>query len=391
MIIPTLNDLFNSILADIEATYGTPVSTFGKSFLRTMAMVQAAKLKIYYYAIAKVQKNVWVDFADTEANGGTLERFGRVKLNRDPFPAQAGQYEVIVNGNIGSTITASTTFKSNDDSANPGKLFILDAEYILIAEIDNITLRALESGIDSKLEIGNKLTGTQPIAGVNKLVEVNSEVIQPQAAEDIELYRQRAIDAYRLEPQGGAASDFRLWAADAQGVQQSYPYAKTGESGEVNLFVEATIADSIDGKGTPSQQLLDDVEEVVELDPDNTRPIEERGRRPLGVFLVNYLPVIIKGIDIIIEDFVGLTPEIETQLFNAIELTINDIRPFVAGADVLENKNDILNTNIIISTILEARPGSIFGNVTLKVDGNIETTFTFLNGDIPHLDSVTYI
>ena len=170
--IPTLAQLYNDVLSDLEAQYGLSIPVFGKNFLRVLAGVQAAKLKLYYLAIANVQKNIFIDTAEAEAIGGTLERFGRVKLNRNPFPARAGKYTLQVTGTIGAVIPAQTTFKSNDDSQNPGKLFILDTQFTLTAISDIRTVRSLESGIETKLEIGNKLTATAPIALVDKLAIV---------------------------------------------------------------------------------------------------------------------------------------------------------------------------------------------------------------------------
>ena len=388
--IPTISELYTSVLSDIESTYGEAVSLFGKNFLRALAAVQAAKLKLYYLVVAKTQKNIFVDTADKESSGGTLERFGRVKLGRNPFPAKAGQYTVEVTGSIGAVIDASTTFKSNDESLNSGKLFVLDSEHILIATTDSITLRALESGLDSKLIVNDKLASTSPIANVDKVATVTAETIEPLSEEDIELYRQRSLDAYRLEAEGGAVTDYRLWSFDSQGVQQTYPYAKTAAANEINLFIEATIADSTDGKGTPSVGLLSDVESVIEFDPDTTKPLNERGRRPLGVFEVHYLPIAVREIDIIIDSFVGITPEIETLILNALNLEIDLIRPFIGGIDILEEKNDILDLNKIISIILNARPGSVFGTITIKVDGVSLNTYTFINGNIPNLNNVIY-
>lgn len=391
--IPTLSQLYTDVISDLESEYSTSIPLFGKVFLRALAAVQAGKLKIYYLVIGNLQKNIFVDTAEPEIIGGTLERFGRVKLGRNPFPAQAGQYTVEVTGNIGSTVPQGTTFKSNDDSVNPGKLFVLDVAYILVATTDSITIRALEAGLESKLAVGDQLTATAPIAGVNKLVSVTTETVEPLAAEDTEDYRQKAIEAYQLEPQGGAASDYRIWAADAQGVQRVYAYARTGDSAEVNLYVEATVADSTDGKGTPSASLLSDVEDVVEFDPDTTKPLNERGRRPLGVLEVHYLPITVKEITIEITGFVGLTGAIQTQIFNAVKARIDLIRPFVAGADVLEEKDDILSVNTIINTILTVRPGSVFGSVDLMVDAVSVPSWQFVNGDIPFLSSgaITYV
>jgi hypothetical protein len=192
-----------------------------------------------------------------------------------------------------------------------------------------------------------------------------------------------------LEAQGGAATDYRLWSQDAQGVAEVYPYAKSGAVGEVNLFVEATVADSTDGKGTPSASLLDDVEEVVEFNPDTTLPTNERGRRPIQV-IVNYLPITPLDVDITINGFTNVTPALQVQIDAALQRLIDSIRPFVDAADVLENKNDILDINKIVATIIDVYPSAQFSSVTLVVNAVATPTYTFVNGDIPYLNSVAY-
>lgn len=384
--IPTISQLYTNIIADLEAEFSITIPTVGRSFLRAMATVQAGKMYLYYLAIGKLQKNIFADTADSESIGGTLERFGRVKLGRNPFPATAGSYTVEVTGTIGATIPAQSTFKSNDDSLNPGILFVLDADYTLVAPTDTITLRCLTPGLEGQLSIGNELTITAPVPLLDAIGTVTVELIEPIAAEDIEDYRRKVLDAFRLEPQGGAGSDYRLWASDAQGVEQSYPYAKSGAANEVDLYVEATLVDSIDGQGTPSAAILTAVQSAIE-DPTADRP----SRKPLAVFAVNYLPITVKQIDIEITGFVGITAAQQTAIFNAIEAELAVTRPFVGSIDTLANKNDIFDVNKIISLILEAAPGSVFGAVVLKVDAAPVSTFTFSNGDIPHLDSITYV
>lgn len=393
MNIPTLNELFTDILGDLESKFTITIPIVGKNFLRVLAGVQAAKLKLYYLTIASVQKNIFVDTADPEVAGGTLERFGRVKLGRNPFPAIAGEYTVEVTGTIGATINANTTFKSNDDSLNSGKLFILDITKVLGAPTDSMTLRALETGLDSKISIDDKLTATAPIANVDKIVTVLTEDVEPLSAETIEDYRTKSIEAYQLEPQGGAPSDYRIWSADAQGVRKVYPFAKSGEPGEINLFVEATIADSTDGKGTPSVAILSDVEDVVELDPDTSKPLNERGRRPLGVFQIHFLPISVKTVDIVITNFVGLTPTLEQNINDAVTAFLEDIRPFVAGADALANKTDLLSINGLIFTVQDILTNeNFFETLTMEIDGSpIAVSFQFLNGDIPFLGTITFV
>jgi uncharacterized phage protein gp47/JayE len=390
--IPTTIQLYNNILTSLEAQYGVSISLFGKVVLRAFSAVQAAKFKLYYLAIGNLQKNIFVDTADSESVGGTLERFGRVKLGRNPYPAVAGTYSLTVNGSIGGIIKAGTTFKSDDSSSSPGFLFVLDNDYTLVATTDVITVRALASGTESKLSVLDTLTPTSPIALVDSgpsSVYISAITIEPLASEDLEAYRLAIINSYRLEAKGGAATDYRLWSADAQGVRYVYPYATSGATGEVDLYIEATVADSTDGKGTPSAQLLLDVEEVIDFDPDATIPLLERGRRPIQV-IVNYMPVTIKEVDIIITGYLGNTPTIMSLLLSAITDAINNIRPFVDAADVLVNKNDVLDINKIIGVIITQTPGAVFSSVTIKIDNVAMSTYTFVNGNIPHLNTVTY-
>jgi len=379
--IPTIQQLYNSIIADLEQELNVTISIFGRSYLRAKAMVQAGRLYLAYLNLAKVQKNIFIDTADPVANGGTLERFGQVKLGRLPFPAVQGQYTVSVTGTAGAIIPAQSTFKSNDDSQSPSKLFTIDADYTLSGTADIITLRALEAGDGSKLSIADQLTVTAPIALVDPIATVVSEVIEPQAAENIEDYRQKGIEAYRLEPQGGAPADYRLWANEVQGVIQSYPYAASGFTSQVNLFIEA---DNLNGVPTLSD--LQAVEDNIEL-PTATRP----SRKPATV-TVNYLPVTPKFIDINIASFTP-APSVAIQdlIESAMISELANVRPFVGAIDVLADKNDYFDINKIIQIILTANPGSVFGAVTMEIDSIPVSSFTFSNGDIPILNAITYV
>ena len=389
--IPTLRELYDGIVEDLQNELGVTIPRMGKSVLRALAAVQAAKLKLFYLAVGHLQKNIFVDTADSESTGGTLERFGRIKRGRNPFPAQAAQYRLRVTGTSGTLVPASTTFKSNDNAQSPGKLYILDHPYTLQAATDTLVVRALEAGLEARLSVDDELTVTAPLAGLDRIAAVTEETTAPLAAESLEEYRQKAINAYRMEAQGGAATDYRLWAADVQGVKQVYPYARPGASGEIDLYVEQLPESSYDGRGTPTDELLAAVESAIEMDPDTSKPINERGRRPLGVFRVHYLPVAVREVSINIANMDDLSTEIQSVLNNALEVEASKIRPFVSGADVLANRNDILDKNKIIATILRARPGSVFGAVTLKIDEEEVDSYTFTQGEIPYLKPITYV
>jgi uncharacterized phage protein gp47/JayE len=385
IVLPTIQELTDSIITDLETEFESTINEEGRAFLRALSTVTAGKLKQYYLTIGLLQKNIFVDACDEE----TLKRFGIIKIGRYPFAAVAARYQIQVTGTVGGVIPAETTFKSDDDALNPGILYILDTAFTMAASTELITVRSLTLGLEGKLDVSDTLTATAPIPLVNSGASVITEAVQPLAAETIEAYRDVIKASYRLEAQGGAATDYRIWSADAQGVAKVYPYAKSNAVSEVNLFIEANLADSSDSKGTPTQAIIDAVETVVNFNPDITLPTNERGRRPLQV-IVNYLPVTIKQVDIIITGSVNFSVSEKAQILSELTDYISTIRPFVAAADLVADRNDTIDNNNITGVIVATKPGAVFTALTIKINSVTLFSYQFLNGDIPYLASVTY-
>ena len=391
MQIPTISELYTDIRSDLATRLNINIPIFGKVVLNAIAMVQAGKLKLFWLAIARVEKNIFIDTADPESAGGSLERFGRVFLARERRAAVQGQYTVSVTGTVGAVIPAGSLFKSDDTATSPGILFQLDVQKTLALASDTMTLRALTAGPDARLQVSDTLTSTSPLINVNDQVTVTVETVVPTAEETVENYRDEAIRSVQLEPQGGSPGDYRLWADDVAAVRFVYPFATSGQCGQVDLYVEANQADSTDGKGTPTATTLTDVESVVDFDPDTTRPQNERGRRPVNVS-VNYIAVTPQDVIITVNNPVNIDTDTQATILADLRTVINDVRPFVAGADSINNRNDVLSITLIITTIQNALTGGqSFSGVTVTVGGNPLTTSTqFFNGDIPFLQTLNF-
>ena len=387
--IPTLQALCADLIAQLEAQYGDTISTTGKSALRATANSLGGQLKLFYLGLANNQKNMLPDTADSVAVGGTLERWGFIKLGRYPYLATSGEYILTVTGTIGAVINGQTTFLSDDTSLNPSQLYILDNAHTVVSVPDYITVRALTSGTAGKLNVSDTLTPTSPIPLVNSPLVVSSQTVQPLDAESLVEYRNEVIQSFLLSPQGGAATDYRLWSQDAQGVANVYPYAASGYTNRVDLYIESNITDSIDGKGTPSGSMITAVQSVVNFNPNTSLSTLQRGRRPITV-VVNYHAIAIKQVDMSIPSFVGITPELQALILNALTLYASSLRPFVAAADIISNKNDIIDINSIVAVILSVAPGSSFATPILKIDSVPMTSYQFVLGNIPYLNSVTY-
>ncbi|WP_300440710.1 baseplate J/gp47 family protein [Christiangramia sp.] len=387
---PTIQQLNDQISKDLKSKLNLSDDQLRK-VLAAFSAVSAAQFKLAYLYLADIQNNLFPDTADLAVNGGELERFGRIYLNRDPNPAAAGVFNISLTGVNGSVIRSGLTFKSNDDAKNPGQLFVTDAEYIMTGTNDIIEIRSLKGGVEYDLEIGNELTITEPVIGVEKTVTVAEVVAQPKAPESVEDYRQAILDAIQLEPQGGAKTDYMIWAKDAQGVRRVYPYVKNTNAGTVQVFVEATIEDSTDTLGTPSQALLDEVAAVVEQDPDESKPVFERGRRPIQAAL-EVLPIVLRPVDVDITGLNENTTSIQDGIQTNIREYIRTVRPFIDGADLLRNKNDILyaaRLQSVVTDVLES--SNFFTDFVVKVDGVPMTANQFSGADIPYLRDINYL
>lgn len=387
--IPTIEQLYTDISYDLKNRLNLPDEDL-KLVLDAVSSVLAAQIKLLYLYLGDVQNNIFPDTADSAENGGELNRMGNIYLNRQPRPATDGRYIIKLEGLANSETRAGLTFKSNDDALNPGKLFICDSSYVLQGFDDYIEIRSLEAGLGSSLSVGDQLTITEPVLGVEKTVEVFSIVNLPIESESIEVYRKAIIDSIQLEPQGGSKTDYRLWSADAQGVEKVYPYVKENEAGVVQVFVEATEIDSIDGHGTPTTFILDDVKSVIEFDPDVTRPLNERGRKPIQTIL-EVLPITLKPVDVEIISIQENSNAIESLIRTNLELYLKTVRPFIAGADLARNKNDILNVARLQGVVSDSLGNTnFFMGFKMYVDGSEENLFMISRSNIPYLRNITF-
>lgn len=388
--IPTIQSLNTNISSDFK----NKLNLLGdglKKVLNALALVLSGQFHLAYLYLRDIQNNIFPDTATTSDIGGTLERQGMIYLNRKMFPDSIGVFKVSVSAVAGSILRANLTFKSNEGALNTGQMYILDSEYTCAGTDDVITIRSLGAGVTYNLAVGNNLTITEPVIGVDKTVTVTEITVQPKAGETVELYRQAILNAIQLEPQGGSRADYRQWATDAQGVRLVYPYVQDGLPGQVDIFVEATLADSTDGKGTPTGTILTDVEAVLNYDPDITKAIYERARKPAQAHL--YLQaVVLVPVDITITGLNDNSSSVQATIQASLTNMLYKIRPFIAGADLQRNKNDILYYGKLQSIVTESLTnGNFFNNLDMYVDGNAEVSYEFTLGNIPYLRNLTFL
>jgi len=381
---PSLSDLYSSISSNFKSEFDIQDENDLKRVLTAIASSDAGMLKIFYLALLDVQKNILPDLADNEAMGGTLERFGRLKLGRDPNPATQGRYSLTFTGVSGTTLPIGTQFVNKVTN----KYYTTDASVTLSGASGTITILSDKSGLDT-LQIGDTLFSVNTIININSQTTVASIVSIASNSEDLEDYRKLINQSYRLEPNGGSASDYIFWALDVPSVRTVYPY--TSAPGMANIYVEG-----ITGNGTVLQSILDllwkssDKTGVFEQDPDITLSDYERGRRQLGFTDLNLMSVTALPVVVTITNLKDQSSGVTTSIESEISSMLYDKRPYIAGVGDINNRNDTLYFRDVVSALDNALTnGNTYDDVSVTVNG-LSIPFQFLNGNIPTLTSVVY-
>jgi len=381
---PSLSDLYSSISSNFKREFDIQDENDLKRVLTAIASSDAGMLKIFYLALLDVQKNILPDLADNEAMGGTLERFGRLKLGRDPNPATQGRYSLTFTGVSGTTLPIGTQFVNKVTN----KYYTTDASVTLSGASGTITILSDKSGLDT-LQIGDTLFSVNTIININSQTTVASIVSIASNSEDLEDYRKLINQSYRLEPNGGSASDYIFWALDVPSVRTVYPY--TSAPGMANIYVEG-----ITGNGTVLQSILDllwkssDKTGVFEQDPDITLSDYERGRRQLGFTDLNLMSVTALPVVVTITNLKDQSSGVTASIQSEISSMLYDKRPYISGVGDINNRNDTLYFRDVVSALDNALTnGNTYDDVSVTVNG-LSIPFQFLNGNIPTLTSVVY-
>lgn len=386
---PTIKELQQSITNALTSRLGISLSPNSSYVIRSIANAIAGVVKILYLAIAKVEQNIYIDTADAD----TLQRFGIVELGRGRFNATQGRYTATATGLDGAVIPAQSLFRGDDASASPGSLYTNEESVTISGTTQNFEVRAIVAGIGQSLNLNDTITATQPLTNIDDQVLISGVIAAPTEAETLENYRDEVIQGRRLEAEGGSQADYRKWASDAVGVLRTYPYAVSGQINVVRVYVESAQLDSVDGKGTPTDTILNAAEAVIRLNPNESIPIIERFRLPSLVTL-EVQPVIIQDVEITIGQSTNINDDDKVLIESSLRQYVLEVRPFVSGADLIGSLNDTISVNGIITSIQAALidPSKRFEDVTLTVGGiSVLTSFRFDNGNIPYLNNVAYI
>jgi uncharacterized phage protein gp47/JayE len=388
---PTVQEISDNIVAQLEAALSQTVPLLPKAFTRVLASALGAVfVLIYKYAgFSLLQYFVaTASFQDTEINGKTvnpLTEWGRLIGVGDPTDATRAELTADV-----TVLTQTGTLPAGSQlvRTETGVIYLTLSAVNLDAAVKTVTIRASSdqdgnggAGAIGNLNPGDIVSFANPLPNVATDAVIVSQTVTGADGESEEVYRQRIIDRFRQQPQGGAYADYKLWSEEVEGILSAFPYTSDCP-GEVDVYVEATEASSGSADGIPTAAQLQAVADSIELD-DNGLP----SRRPANA-LVNVFPITRTAFDVTVS---GLTAdnvsEAEAAITEAIDDYLRSREPFIVGLSRLPRADRI--TESAVGGVADEAASAL--GATITTVSLSSPAFTLDDGEKAKLGTISFI
>lgn len=379
---PTTKEISDNIIAQLEASLNQSIPLLPKSFMRVMSKAIAAVFILLYKYGGFMFQQIFISLAtidETEINGkrvSPLIEWGRLTGVGDPASATQAELEINITVEVqGGTLPSGSQLVSS----STGVTYITIGNIALNLATVQAIVRAVSdqaggngAGIIGNLPIGSILSFANPLANVKRDTVVIDELVTGADAEATAVYRQRILDRWQVPPQGGALTDYRIWAEEPVGILNAYPYT-SGCPGEVDVYIESAT----EPDGIPTAAQLTDALESIEFDEAGLA-----SRRPAGAF-VKTLPITRTAFDI---EITGLVVDDEQTVLGTIEDGVREYflgrEPFILGLSVPPRKDQVARTSVgaVIDNVVSSA-GGVYTSVVMKLNNVPLDLFTLGTGE----------
>ena len=286
----------------------------------------------------------------------------------------------------GSVLYSGTQLKSSVT----GKLYVTSETKTFLLNKERVKVVCTEIGTAGNLEVNDVLNFVNPY-GFIKSEAVILEVERMGLDEELEAnYRERLINRFRLQPQGGALADYRIWAADVPGVLRVYPYNDKEQPGGVLLYVSGIP--SVFNDRIPDKGLLKKVGEVCTYDPETGKAI----RKPLTAMLdpknngsyENIKPISVIEIEVAVTGVTGIAPADFAELIKpALKNYFLDRDLYIRGLSDDNNRTNVVSKNHVITVInqIAVTAKAVFEEVVLKKENVVFSSYVLDDGKLAKL------
>ncbi|CAB3636774.1 phage baseplate protein [Achromobacter marplatensis] len=210
---PTLSELRNQVLADINATLDGANALLRKAVLRVLGVAQAGLAHLHFGYIDWISKQAvpWTATDEYLAGWGAMKNVFRKDAVAAVVTAQ-------FSGTVGVVISAGIEVKRADGGAytvGETKEIGPDGKAVVV-------LRAVAAGIEGNCPAGTPVTLSSTISGVQSTGTVMGAVSTGADVESQDAYSERVIAAYQETPHGGNRDDYVRWALAVPGVSRAW-------------------------------------------------------------------------------------------------------------------------------------------------------------------------
>lgn len=360
---PTVAQIRDQILADIESATGSPAPLLPRAVFRVLATAYAGALALLYRLAAWVYRQIFTATADEQS---LILRAAEYGLTRVPATRWIGT--ATATGTDGTSIPAGTTLQVN------GTVYETTALVVIASAVATLQVQSLEVGADVNLDIADTLTLTSPIAGVESDATVATVVQVAVDAEGIESLRTRLAFRQANAPQGGAIADWVLWAIEVPGIGEAT--VDRPVAGEVAIY---PITDDPDpANRIPGGALLTTVEEYV------TDPI----RSPIRAGQVTVSAPTELNFDVDISDLSPGDAATQAAIVSAITAYLYSRRP-KQYSDQIDDRSIVSAAEI---TGIALGAGARIATVDLKnAGGSSIKSYTLGLGELAKLRTLTWL
>ena len=387
-----ISEIETLIIDQLEAQFNTTIPLLPKAFTRWLSKVLAGVFIILYKQAGWIFLQIFVataSFKEVEIFGKKvtpLIEWGRLLGIGDPTASVPAEYDVDINVNdLASTLPAGTQYSSTLNNV----IYITQTSFLLSSSIETIQVIATTGGTVGNLDVGATLSTVNTLGIIENDGTISAILTTGIDAESEASYRQKTVEAFQLQPQGGALADYRLQARVVPGVVQTFIY--TGSTtANVLIYVEADP--DIYPDRIPDPALLIAVGTEYDRLKDNktefTRPltaiIDPAGDQSYG----NILPVIIICFDVEVTDVVvDDLADVKAQIKAALDIYFLGREPFIVGLSVAPAVNVISQANVIgiVNDIVTANNGS-FITAVLTLDSIVIQNYVLQEGELSKMD-----
>lgn len=250
---PTLGELVDRIGSDFVGKLEGISAILRRSTVSVLARVMAGASHMQHGHIAFLGRQIFPDQSEDAFLVRQASLFGISKN-----PPTFGHYTMQIAG-----APDDTTAPAGSRLTNAGGFeFSSDADGVIAAGVATVAVTALVAGADSNLIVGDTLTFSSPISGINATATVTAVGIDGEDQETTEELRVRVLARYADPPHGGNDADFIEWVKQAGvGATRAWIVDRGGGPGTVWIRF---VCDNQVGSIIPAGGLVTTVQNYID-------------------------------------------------------------------------------------------------------------------------------